>query len=428
MKPRSHLWTGAPRWAIVMRTRCGSHGRLARTAPALPFEILAPAAMDGACGIQLAAQRPAFSGGLPAPVAAVAAVPAQVRGLLSSTSCSWACVDHGAPMLRALVPRSYIDLNREPYELDPRMFSGELPGYANTGSPRVAGGLGTIPRIVSEGEDIYRGRLDFAEARAAHRADLRALSPHPLRAARMRSGQGRTRCCWSTAIPCRPAPRTHVRPPGEACVDVVLGDRFGASCAEDITGLRRRAARSARPAGAPQQALCRRFHHPEPRRARTAASTRCRSRSTAALYMNEATLEKTRDFWPLAGSAWTGSLPPCSLKSSTASPTAAPRRRRIKKGPMHQGDRPKSREETPRKGCEASLPHAAYMAAQHDHFKSNLQNFAQTVKFCTLRCAATSTQPTEINCQNGKSCVCSCSHAVFAMIQTRCCNAQFFGT
>ena len=79
------------------------------------------------------------------------------------------CVRHGAPMLRAMVPRSFIDLNREPYELDPRMFSGNLPGYANTGSPRVAGGLGTIPRIVSEGEDIYRGRLDFAEVR--HRID-----------------------------------------------------------------------------------------------------------------------------------------------------------------------------------------------------------------------------------------------------------------
>src|SRR6478609_9058888 len=62
------------------------------------------------------------------------------------------CVNHGAPMLRSRVPRSYIDLNREPYELDPRMFSGELPGYANTSSPRVAGGLGTIHRIVSEGE------------------------------------------------------------------------------------------------------------------------------------------------------------------------------------------------------------------------------------------------------------------------------------
>ncbi|MCP6726382.1 N-formylglutamate amidohydrolase, partial [Klebsiella pneumoniae] len=72
------------------------------------------------------------------------------------------CIDHGAPLLRAHAPRSYIDLNREPYELDPRMFSGELQGYVNSGSPRVAGGLGTIPRVVAEGEDISRGRLVFA--------------------------------------------------------------------------------------------------------------------------------------------------------------------------------------------------------------------------------------------------------------------------
>jgi len=42
-------------------------------------------------------------------------------------------------------PRSYVDVNREPYELDPRMFSGRLPSFANTRSMRVAGGLGTIP-------------------------------------------------------------------------------------------------------------------------------------------------------------------------------------------------------------------------------------------------------------------------------------------
>ena len=73
-------------------------------------------------------------------------------------------VDFGAPMLRANVPRSYIDLNREPYEFDRRVFADELPGYVNSTSARVAGGLGTIPRIVAEGEEIYRGLLRFADA------------------------------------------------------------------------------------------------------------------------------------------------------------------------------------------------------------------------------------------------------------------------
>ena len=37
--------------------------------------------------------------------------------------------DLGAPLIRARFPRAYLDLNREPYELDPRMFDGRLPGY-----------------------------------------------------------------------------------------------------------------------------------------------------------------------------------------------------------------------------------------------------------------------------------------------------------
>ena len=75
-----------------------------------------------------------------------------------------ACVELGAPLLRAHVPRAYIDLNREAYEFDPRMFACELPGFMNTGSPRVAGGLGTIPRLVAEGEEIYRERLSLSDA------------------------------------------------------------------------------------------------------------------------------------------------------------------------------------------------------------------------------------------------------------------------
>src|SRR6516165_11949312 len=44
---------------------------------------------------------------------------------------------HGAPLLAALFPRSFCDANREPWELDPAMFDGELPAWVNTTSPRV---------------------------------------------------------------------------------------------------------------------------------------------------------------------------------------------------------------------------------------------------------------------------------------------------
>ena len=77
-----------------------------------------------------------------------------------------AAPDCGAPMLRALFPRVYVDVNREPYELDPAMFSDPLPGYVTTRNARIAAGLGTIARVVSNGEPIYADKLTFAEADA----------------------------------------------------------------------------------------------------------------------------------------------------------------------------------------------------------------------------------------------------------------------
>ncbi len=66
---------------------------------------------------------------------------------------------HGAPLVAARFPRAYLDANREPLELDPKLLNGVLPPGANTSSARVAGGLGTVPRLVADGEDIYPGRL-----------------------------------------------------------------------------------------------------------------------------------------------------------------------------------------------------------------------------------------------------------------------------
>ena len=67
------------------------------------------------------------------------------------------------PLVRALFPRALVDANREPLELDPSMFSDALPADAVTQSPRVAAGLGTIPRVVTNGEPIFDHRLRFAD-------------------------------------------------------------------------------------------------------------------------------------------------------------------------------------------------------------------------------------------------------------------------
>ena len=71
----------------------------------------------------------------------------------------------GSPLLAARFPRAYLDVNREPWELDPTMFADNLPGFVNVRSPRVRMGLGTIARVVASGEEIYARKLRFAEAR-----------------------------------------------------------------------------------------------------------------------------------------------------------------------------------------------------------------------------------------------------------------------
>jgi N-formylglutamate deformylase len=68
-------------------------------------------------------------------------------------------VERGYPLMRAHFPRCYVDVNREPYELDPRMFEGRLPSFANTRSMRVAGGLGTVARVVGDAQEIYGQRI-----------------------------------------------------------------------------------------------------------------------------------------------------------------------------------------------------------------------------------------------------------------------------
>src|ERR1700734_1856352 len=70
----------------------------------------------------------------------------------------------GHPIMKAHFPRCYVDVNREPYELDPRMFDGRLPSFANTRSMRGAGGLGTGARVGGDAQEIYDQRISVAEA------------------------------------------------------------------------------------------------------------------------------------------------------------------------------------------------------------------------------------------------------------------------
>lgn len=202
------------------------------------------------------------------------------------------CLDHGAPMLRAHAPRSYVDLNREPYELDPRMFAGNLPGYVNTTSPRVAGGLGTIPRVVAEGEDIYRGKLTFAEAMA--RIEAIYLPYHRALTALVDEVARQHRPVLLVDCHSMPSSATlHLSPPGS--VDIVLGDRFGSSCGEEITALVEEQVRATGLRVLRNKPYAGGFitqNYGAPLKGRHALQIEV----NRALYLNEDTLEKTRGF------------------------------------------------------------------------------------------------------------------------------------
>ncbi len=140
--------------------------------------------------------------------------------------------EFGAPLMHAHFPRAYLDLNREPYELDPALIAESLPHYANTQSVRVVGGLGTIARVVTESEEIYREPLPLTEA--LERINLFYKPYHNILGELML--ESRRIFGIAILIDC------HSMPSGQAaeCAgprpDFVLGDRFSTSCDTELTG------------------------------------------------------------------------------------------------------------------------------------------------------------------------------------------------
>jgi N-formylglutamate amidohydrolase len=133
----------------------------------------------------------------------------------------------GFPTVSVNFPRSYVDVNREPYELDPRMFTGRLPSFANTRSMRVAGGLGTIPRVVGDGQEIYRERLSVDDALAR----IEVLYKPYHRALRRLINKAHQAFGTAVVVDCHSMPSIGVSRDEPRRPDVVIGDRYGTSCA-----------------------------------------------------------------------------------------------------------------------------------------------------------------------------------------------------
>lgn len=136
----------------------------------------------------------------------------------------------GAPLLLAEVPRAYVDMNRSPDELDPALIEGVTRGALN---PRIASGLGVIPRVVANGRPIYRGKITLAEAEARI---ARCWRPYHAALAALLDEQMRL-FGEAVLIDCHSMPHEATEghaPAGAPRPEVVVGDRFGAAAAGEI--------------------------------------------------------------------------------------------------------------------------------------------------------------------------------------------------
>ncbi len=138
--------------------------------------------------------------------------------------------DHGAPLLTACAPRAYLDLNRGPDELDSALIEGVR---RNAHNPRIASGLGVIPRVVANGRYIYKGKISLAEA---HTRIANCWRPYHDQLQTLLD-ESNNAFGEAILIDCHSMPHEalqNVGPPGAARPDVVLGDRFGATAAASV--------------------------------------------------------------------------------------------------------------------------------------------------------------------------------------------------
>jgi N-formylglutamate deformylase len=190
-----------------------------------PFEVLEPAELRG----PVAFNSP-HSGNV-YPKAFLAGVRLDLATLRRSEDCFvdellLGVVERGHPLMRAHFPRCFVDVNREPYELDPRMFEGRLPSFANTRSMRVAGGLGTVARVVGDAQEIYDQRIPVDDALRR----IEGLYKPYHRLLRRLMTKIHREFGAAVLVDCHSMPSTAGPKDERPRADVVIGDRYGTSC------------------------------------------------------------------------------------------------------------------------------------------------------------------------------------------------------
>ena len=137
--------------------------------------------------------------------------------------------DHGATLISANFPRSYIDPNRSLLDIDAALLDSPWPGPINV-SKKTEKGIGLVWRLLDTGEAIYTRKLTVAEVQARiassytpyHRAVRDAIN-----AAHKHYG-----AVWHINCHSMPATSSVISEegPGVSRADFVLGDRDGTTC------------------------------------------------------------------------------------------------------------------------------------------------------------------------------------------------------
>ncbi|HEY0522567.1 MAG TPA: N-formylglutamate amidohydrolase [Stellaceae bacterium] len=140
---------------------------------------------------------------------------------------------HGATLLAALFPRSYLDVNRDVADIDPDLLDGPWPGPLSPGE-KTRLGLGLVRRLAKPGMPVYDRKLSVAEVQARI---ARCYEPYhaALQAAcdRLHRKFG---AVWHVDCHSMPSEGNAMSTdPGACRADFVLGDRDGTTCDPALT-------------------------------------------------------------------------------------------------------------------------------------------------------------------------------------------------
>ena len=135
----------------------------------------------------------------------------------------------GIPLICSEIPRAFVDLNRARDELDPAIIEGIK---SNRQNPRVISGLGVIPRVVANGKEIYSGKL--SKEAAIERLE-NFWDPYHSKLAELLD-RARQQFGYSILIDTHSMPHEAILNASSSfrTSQIVLGDRYGATCAPEI--------------------------------------------------------------------------------------------------------------------------------------------------------------------------------------------------